>query len=158
MSLAWPSLRMSTGVPSNDCPLTSGITWPTAGSGPFSGSFGSGVPMTVTGRVCSTPAATLGLLLPEPPPKATAAARRTTTTAATPIHSHGGPFLRAAATAPDFCLVSTMDFAPRLVGRMQPVAGPGHGQQRDDEGEPRQRHGRDREVAEALHPDERAGV
>src|SRR5947208_15963835 len=151
MSLGRPSLRMSTGVPSKEAPLASGISLPTAGSvSPPWGSSGRAVPVTVTGRVCSAPAAELFFFLSLPPPEETSAATaRTTTTAATPIHSQGGCFLRAAATALDF------DFGLGVaIGRLLT----GYGQQGDDEGEARQRHRRDRQVAEALHPDEGAGI
>ena len=98
---------MSTGLPSKDWPRTSGISFPTAGSFPVWGSSGRAVPVTTTGRVSSTPAADFFLPL-DPPEEAMAATARTRTRTATPIHSHGGCFLRAAATAP-VGLVSAME-------------------------------------------------
>jgi hypothetical protein len=78
-------------------------------------------------------------LSPPPDDERIAASASTTTRPPVPIHSQGGCFLRAAATADFFGLPVAMNFTPGLfvlVGRCEAVAGPGDGQQGEDEKKP----------------------
>src|SRR5438067_13220175 len=85
-TLGLPSLVMSTGVPSNDLPLTDGIGLLMAGSAAawLLGMSGNAVPVTVTGCVSEKPAATVvsvdDLSFDLPPRLATMAITPTTTT------------------------------------------------------------------------------
>src|SRR4051794_13138296 len=155
-TLGLPSLVRTTGSPANDLPVTVGGALLTAGSAAFGllGMSGSAGPSTVTGCVSEKPAAALLAVGAEssfdlPPMLATTAMTPITTTT---------PITMAKMGSFDACLGGGLPWRGDLGGVLVAIGPPLGGEQYEKERERRRRHRRDGEVAEPLHPLQRARV